>query len=318
MTIGKVRSPLRGIGIGVPQGSVLGPLLFLIYINDIHDVRMTGKATLFADDTALLYLGKSTNENVESMNEDVTLLKEYFDCNKLLLNVRKTECMHFRKKNLLDIGDVVMDGMTIEAVAVLRYLGLFLDEDLMLNVHILKMCGKIASVSGVLCKLKWILPKSVLMKIYYSLVHSNLSYLPGAWGTANLGAIRQLQVLQKRCLKHINKLPLRFPTRELFRDYCPGVLNVDSVIKFGVCTFLYDEFHGLAHGNIRFARPIHRYDTRNRREIRPSFVKSALGTRAITSYGTSLFNSLPREVREAQRSKFRLGLKRWLIENQYP
>ena len=111
MRIGNGESDLETVDIGVPQGSVLGPLLFIIFINDIHMLPLKGSISLFADDTGIFCSNMSYSLNVEHLNYDLQLLDDFFRINKLSLNVGKTKVMHFRKENRSVIPDYMLNGV---------------------------------------------------------------------------------------------------------------------------------------------------------------------------------------------------------------
>lgn len=318
VVIGEAMSQYEDVSMGVPQGSVLGPILFLIYINDIHKLPLSGTTALFADDTGVFFSGSSIAENAVRMNVDLALIRDFLDCNRLTLNVKKTKTIHFRKCDQSFADLVSLDGQVVEMVRVFKYLGLDVDFRLIWDVHVAKMCAKLASVCGILCKLKWLLPKSVLLKIYYALVHSRLSYLPSAWGTAHKKSIDQLQVLQKRCLKHVNRLPRRYPTNDLFRTHCPRILGVSGIIKYDVCSFIHKAINGVSHNVLRFNKRSHAYNTRFRDLLWQSAVKTNSGLKAISAHGCMLFNSLPARIRNLEPNRFQRELKRWLLAQQFP
>lgn len=317
VSVGDAKSQFEEVGIGVPQGSVLGPVLFLIYINDVCDLPLFGSTALFADDTGIFYSNERVCENVLNMNADMVRVRDFLDVNRLTLNVGKTKAMHFRKEEESSAGLVSLDGHPIEVVRVFKYLGLHVDFRLVWDAHIAKMCSKLASVSGVLCKLKRLLPKSVLLKIYYGLAHSRLCYLPGAWGTANRKSIDELQVLQKRCLKHVNRLPLRYPTIDLFRTCFPRILNISGIIKYDVCSFVHKAISARSYNVLRFGRRSHAYNTRFKDLLGQPTVRSKSGFKAISAYGCSMFNSLPPRLRNIEPNRFQRELKKWLLANQY-
>lgn len=316
VVVGSAQSGLRRIDIGVPQGSVLGPLLFLIYINDIHRLPLKGSISLFADDTGDFCSNVSFPRNVEDMNHDLSLIDGFLRANKMSLNVSKTKVIHFRKRRAI-VGDVVLNGQVVEVVSVYKYLGLLIDENLSWGAHVTKLAKKIASVSGVFSKLKHFIPKSVLMKVYFALVHSRLNYLAGVWGQASKKCLNQVKVLQKRCLKHVCKLPQRHSTSDLFNDKCPGVLNIDSLIKLNACTFIHDVINGQCHSSITFKKS-HQHFTRKKGFLFVPGTKLKLGSRALTVSGSALYNSLPKSMLTLKASVFRKKLKEWLSECQYP
>lgn len=167
--LGNSVSEIEDIDIGIPQGSVLGPLLFLVYVNDIQYLPLSGEASLFADDTGLFYVSKSVNQNVAIMSEDLPVVKDFLDINRLSLNVGKTKSMHFCVKRANRVDEVVLNDHVVDAVREYKYLGLDVDDGLTWQAQTSRMCSKLSSASGILCKLKRSLPKSVLMKLYYKL-----------------------------------------------------------------------------------------------------------------------------------------------------
>lgn len=317
VVLGQSMSVLRPIEIGIPQGSVLGPLMFLIYINDICRLPVTGNATLFADDTGLFYSARSVSDNISRINVDLEIVRDFLDNNKLSLNVGKTKVVHVKCRGGRPDDSIVLDGFTIDPVRVYKYLGLLIDERVSWDAQVSKLCGKLSSVCGVLCKLKHVLPKSVLMKIYFALAHSCLMYLPVAWGSATKKLLKQLQVLQSRCLKHACKLPLRCPTVELFSVHCPGILNVESIIRYSTCVFVREAFLKHSYSTIDFQRSVHNYETRNKNLLRPTFVRTKTGSKAISAHGCSLYNMLPASLKGSPPIRFKGELKAWLLANQY-
>lgn len=131
------RSALKPINIGVPQGSNIGPLLFLLYINDLGRLPLKGIPRLFADDTAIFYPSLDPSAIIPSMNSDLLILMRFFDSNLLSLNLMKTKYMLFhspRKKVNFDIN--LRIGQTeIERVYNFKYLGLVLDPSLSWGIH---------------------------------------------------------------------------------------------------------------------------------------------------------------------------------------
>jgi hypothetical protein len=149
------------VSVGVPQGSVPdGPLLFWIYSNDIRSLPLRGSVRLFADDTAVFYPCVEVTELVGSVRADLIRLKHYFTSNKLTLNADKTYYLVFKtlNKKLPDMARIFYGTSPIKRVNEVKYLGLYMDEQLDFKRHIEKLLRKISPMVGMLYKLKFNLP----------------------------------------------------------------------------------------------------------------------------------------------------------------
>jgi len=200
-----VLSSQRAIDIGVPQGSILGPLLFIIYINDLPNVVPKLKSVIFADDTTLFLSGKDLSEIECELNSELKKLSQWFESNKLSINIKKTHYMLFSlHKNLPSrLIDVKINGTSIERVANTKFLGVYIDEYLNWVPHINHVCKKLRKSVGILKKVKTLLNEKSMATLYYSLLYPYLTYCHLIWGNAASTHLNRITILQKKAIRLI-------------------------------------------------------------------------------------------------------------------
>ena len=160
---------------GVPQGSVLGPLLFIIYINDLPNALLFSNATLFADDTCLLYSNPSLKCIEKRLNVDLKRLFKWLCANKISLNVSKTEVLLFRNTHKVINHNVrlKLNGKTLPLSKSVKYLGVQLDDHLSWKFHFESLAVKLRKSNGIISKLRHNVPQSILLFFYNSFFESH-------------------------------------------------------------------------------------------------------------------------------------------------
>ena len=171
-----VYSRLQDVVCGVPQGSILGPKLFILSINDICNVSDILRFVLFADDTNIFCSHNDINTLYRQVNNELSKLYTWFAINKLSLNVDKTNYMLFTNRSVESILDVNINNVTIDRVYIAKFLGVFIDHKLSWKEHISKLCSKLSKCVALIYKASHVLSSNALYILYCTLFLPYLTY----------------------------------------------------------------------------------------------------------------------------------------------
>ena len=193
---------------GVPQGSVLGPLLFLLYINDISRASALGTFIMFADDTNIFVEGHTAEEAYAKGNELLHSVQKYMLLNKLHINMSKCCYIHFKPKpckaNFIQPPpkhDLFIDNFPIKKVTETKFLGVTIDENLSWDPHITALRRKLNHASATLYRIRDSLPEYLHKDLYHTLYESHLTYCISVWGGSTMNKIARLWISQKHCVR---------------------------------------------------------------------------------------------------------------------
>ena len=311
---------------GIPQGSVLGPLLFLLYVNDIVNSSKKFSFHLFADDTSILYAHRNLHQLERTVNSELLQVSNWLQANKLTLNFKKSNYMIFRPYQKLlsylpifKVYDPILNkSQILEMKNFVKYLGILIDFDLSWKNHIDLICQKISKTLGILARLRHTIPLSPLLKIYQALITPYLDYGICAWGAACKSYINKLLVLQKRALRLIYFKQIRDHVVPLFID--SNVLPISFIHFYRLCNIMWDVTNNIAPSNISYSflktTDVHHYATRSStkddfyvehsklEKVRNSFLRT----------GPKVWNALPSDFRNLSKFTFQKKLKHRLVE----
>lgn len=294
---------------GIPQGSVLGPLIFLMFINDLPDHIRDGTAFMFADDTSIIISSPDTKEINDKVNSVLNQFNEYCYKNRLIVNYPKTVAIEFHRYSRPKAvnSNIHINSQTIALKTHCKFLGTIVDELVKWDHYINFVCSKLNKQYYALLNLKSCLSEEGLLSAYYALVYSTISYNIIVYGMANES--ERVFIAQKRIIRLMYNLECRQSCRPTFKE--KKIMTFASIYLYKLLSYIYSN-------KDQFTRnlDVHSYPTRKNDQIR-------LDTYTYMSYrkspqyaGCYLFNMLPSEIKNASSlNRFRSTLRQYLLEN---
>ena len=319
-SVDNVHSGLLKVTCGVPQGSVLGPLLFLLYINDIEHAVPGVK--LFADDTNLFLSCK----DIVSLNLDANAcmkrLNEWFLANKLSLNLDKTCYMLFPALKNASKFSLDLNGMKIKYVNSCKYLGVIIDDELLWTAHIDHIYCHLLKYVGIFYKLRNKIPKRVLKNIYFAFVHPYILYGIEIYANTSKTHIDKLEKLNNTLLRILQNETRRCYVVNLYVNY--DTLSVTDLHKLRILLFVHkyvhhmDKLPEIYKNYFSFNSEIHSYSTRSASNIHLPRAETSYGQRSVSYEGVNLWNNLPDDLKNiTSLSKFKAYLKLYFQGKSY-
>jgi hypothetical protein len=317
-------SNTANISCGVPQGSILGPLLFILYVNDINNA-IDGHETeiiLFADDTSLFLHHKDPHVLIQHAEDELSNIYKWFTCNRLSLSLGKSNFILFHGKNknsMPNLTRINIHNATIPRVTHTKYIGLILDEHLTWDNHINTLCKVLTSYFTIFYNIREFVDLKLARMIYYACIYSRINYAIEIYGSAAKTKIDKLQTLQNKLMKTLLNKPYIYSTQQLHSEL--KILTIKDIYYTHTLEFVYkclncdqikqfkDYYKTCEHN--------HNYSTRQNNLLHVARTSTELGKTTTQIKGSVLWNNLELKFKKASSlTVFKSRLKENIL-NQY-
>ena len=292
---------------GIPQGTVLGPLLFTIYLNNLLTMKTSGMIISFADDTAIYYKDQTWVDLKNNVENDMKLIIDWFNHNILTINFEKTKFIPFAcyKNNLpkfqsLKINNI-SESIEIMSADHIKYLGVTIDKHLRWDVHVRNVSRTLRSILYNFKYFNKIVDTRHMRIIYFALVESRLQYAILGWGGVATTHLKKLDILQKRFLKIMYNKENTYPSDLLFIE--SKILDVRQLYFCSIVNYIYKNKTDLQYID-------HPYSTRNKinLQVKTTMSEKTIGKRSHTYLCSRVYNFLPEQQKTQINDIKSLGL----------
>ena len=308
--VDKILSKKMVVNIGVPQGSVTAPTLFLIYINDMCNVSDALDMVQFADDTTLYMVGDNLTELSYRMSGELAKIDRWLVANRLSLNLTKTSYMVFSHNNIPDDPKISVRNVDIDRVHKTSFLGINIDDQLKFSYHVDSVARKLSRSAGAIYRMSSIAPASVLLTLYYSLFYPHVIYGITVWGNSSEGNMNKISRVHNR----IMRLFAQITDENSFK-----LLNIRGVYKYFTLITFYKYVNNKTYpyfSNILSELvPTHSHTTRfaSCDFFNTPVYRKSICQKFFLYQGVQFWNNLSLELRKESRfSKFKVDLKKLL------
>ena len=307
---------------GVPQGSILGPLLFLVYINDMHEAVTHSLIHHFADDTNILYCNKSLKKINKYINHDLSQIVQWLRANRISLNANKTELIIFRpkNKNITKQLNFRISGQKINTVNKTKYLGIYLDQHLTWNFQLNQIKTKLSRSCGLLAKLRYHVKTELLRTVYFAIFDSILRYAVQVWGQCRNQAVKEIEKLQNKAIRIMSFKGRNEPTNPLYKNL--EIMKLKDILLYYNCLFAYDQINENLPENFKdfflLTETQHNYNTRgtaNKTILKTTINSTTYGLNSVKYRAATEWNKLSKHLNTEDKSQVIESLKEQIFNS---
>ena len=328
--ISNVLSNSKKIELGVPQGSILGPLLFLVYINDFSNSVHAGKSIMLADDTNVFFTSNCYKSLYETANKDLENINNWLVANKLTLNISKTKHVIFRTTNSKTPAHfkLLLRSQEIDRVNTIKFLGLIVHENLSWKPHMQYLLNKLRINYGIIRKASSCLNSKTLLVLYYTMIQSHIMYCICTWCNGNKTLLSNIQRSANKFIRMIFQLDQRASVKSEMQEN--NILSIDQLMQHETACFMFkyitkalpNAFSNIFHENLIQTNQL---DTNNRTSYRtrsnsmffPTFCRINTTKQSLKYKGPLVWSKVPVHIKEIKSyNSFRKELKQSLTQNK--
>lgn len=296
----------KEVKIGVPQGSILGPLLYIIYTNDFINSLSSSQAYIYADDTAITVSDNDATRALETMQEELSSASSWFAANKLKLNAAKTQLCLFGTPQQLrcfreaTTTQVVINDAVIRESKFVNYLGVTLDNNMTFDDHIKSLSGKLTRTLGILSNIKHLMPMNIRKQVYNGLILSNLDYCSTIWGHTSKKNIRRLEkILNRTCRNVLDIRDRKYSATEMYKAL--KWLPLKEKLEYNKAVDCYKIVTKMYHTPLDFIRS----DTLHHHNLRQQTLyveqpNTTMGKRKLAYMIPHLWNSFSEQLKQTR------------------
>lgn len=317
---GAIKSKEISIDVGIPQGSTVAPLLFIIYTNDLYNSITCGDLTTFADDTTHLVGGVKDEIEISSKTA-VRQMENWSIKNELLLNNKKTVIINFKLKKSKEEDEsnplIYLNGRSIQVKNETKFLGLIIDNKLKWDAHIKQVAIKVAAGCYLVKRILAVCNFQTAKAVYHSYVHSRLIYGIILWGHSK--QIKTLFTLQKRAIRNLANASYNPVTTGVFyKDSCKKLFFKFNILPLP-CVYIFSIIMYVVNNEqfYKVTEKKHKYNVREGKR-KDNIEANNCMQKGIIETGIKLFNKLPCYLQEKKNDKeFLTLLKEFLMKGCY-
>ena len=300
--IKNTQSSTNILSLSVPQGSSLGPLLFIIYFNDIVNASNLLNFTIYADDCVTYVSNENLKTGEEIMNTELKSIYKWLLANKLTINIQKTNFMILARKKipLDDSISIRINNLSIDRVKSIKFLGVTINEKLNWANHIRNISKKLSKLNGVFYLVRHLLTLETLKYLYITLINPHLTYCNIIWGSTYKSQLRPLVISQKRIIRTITFNNRHAHTDPLFSSL--KLMNLKQINILCVSQFVFKTINEVIHSNVKFTfvSNIFEGNLRDPLRLRSPLLSSTQHRQSIVSHGCTIWNKLNSEIRSTE------------------